>query len=261
MASFESFDGLSLFYQDEGDGRTVVLLHGFAADTNVNYVRSGIFDLLLDEGYRVVTLDARGHGLSSKPTDSAAYADDAMKRDVLALFDHLGLDDVLLVGYSMGAHLVVAVGARRAPREGGGAAGHRRRGSGGERGPERRDALLAVLEADSPDDVDDASLRQFRVMAGLDREPLLAYVEGARAPPTRPASTRSTCPCSSSWAKGTRTRVTLRRWPSSWERRWCGCRATTSPRTPAPSCTARCWSSSAPDEERSVAAIVQGVDR
>ena len=76
MASFESFDGLSLFYQDEGDGRTVVLLHGFAADTNVNYVRSGIFDLLLDEGYRVVTLDARGHGLSSKPTDSAAYADD-----------------------------------------------------------------------------------------------------------------------------------------------------------------------------------------
>ena len=89
MASFESFDGLSLFYQDEGDGRTVVLLHGFAADTNVNYVRSGIFDLLLDEGYRVVTLDARGHGLSSKPTDSAAYADDAMKRDVVAIsFDH-----------------------------------------------------------------------------------------------------------------------------------------------------------------------------
>ena len=36
-----------------------------------------------------------------------------------------------------------------------------------------------MLEADSPDDVDDASLRQFRVMAGLDREPLLAYV---RAP-------------------------------------------------------------------------------
>ena len=45
----------------------------------------------------------------------------------VALFDHLGLDDVLLVGYSMGAHLVVAAGARRAAREGGGAAGHRRR--------------------------------------------------------------------------------------------------------------------------------------
>jgi pimeloyl-ACP methyl ester carboxylesterase len=177
MASFESFDGLSLFYQDEGDGRTVVLLHGFAADTNVNYVRSGLFDLLLDEGYRVVTLDARGHGLSSKPTDSAAYADDAMKRDVFALFDHLGLDDVLLVGYSMGAHLAL----RLAPDEPRVKAlvllGIGDSASGGERGPERRDALLAVLEADSPDNVEDASLRQFRVMAGLDREPLLAYVK------------------------------------------------------------------------------------
>jgi pimeloyl-ACP methyl ester carboxylesterase len=175
MADFESFDGLRLFYQDEGDGRTVVLLHGFAADTNVNYVRSGILDLLLDEGYRVVTLDARGHGLSSKPTDSEAYADDAMKRDVVALFDRLGLDDVLLVGYSMGAHLSL----RLAPEEPRVKAvvllGIGEHGTG-EDGPGRRDALVAVLEAESPDDVDDASLRQFRVMAGLDREPLLAYV-------------------------------------------------------------------------------------
>ena len=126
MPNFESFDGLRLFYHDEGDGRTVVLLHGFAADTNVNYVRSGILDLLLDEGYRVVTLDARGHGLSSKPTDSAAYADDAMKRDVVALFDHLGLDDVLLVGYSMGAHLALRLAPDEPRVQGGRAARHRR---------------------------------------------------------------------------------------------------------------------------------------
>jgi pimeloyl-ACP methyl ester carboxylesterase len=179
MPDFESFDGLRLSYLDDGDGRAVVLLHGFAADTNVNYVRSGILDLLLDEGYRVVTLDARGHGLSSKPTEPEAYADDAMKRDVVALFDHLGLDDVLLVGYSMGAHLAL----RLAPTEPRVKAvvllGIGESGTGGEDGADRRDALVAVLEADSPDDVDDASLRQFRVMAGLDREPLLAYV---RAP-------------------------------------------------------------------------------
>ncbi len=178
MPNFDSFDGLNLFYQDEGDGRTVVLLHGFAADTNVNYVRSGILDLLLDEGYRVVTLDARGHGLSSKPTEPEAYANDAMKRDVVALFDHLGLDDVVLVGYSMGAHLSL----RLAPDEPRVKAvvllGIGEHGTG-ETGEGRRDALVAVLEAESPDDVDDASLRQFRVMAGLDREPLLAYV---RAP-------------------------------------------------------------------------------
>jgi len=177
MATFDSFDGLSLYYDDQGDGPTVVLLHGFAADTNVNYVRSGILDLLLDEGYRVVALDARGHGLSSKPTDPDAYADDAMKRDVVALFDHLGLDDVVLVGYSMGAHLSL----RLVPDEPRVKAlvllGIGESAAGGESGPERRDALMAVLEADSPDDVDDASLRQFRVMAGLDREPLLAYMQ------------------------------------------------------------------------------------
>jgi pimeloyl-ACP methyl ester carboxylesterase len=125
-----------------------------------------------------VTLDARGHGLSSKPTDPDAYADDAMKRDVIALLDHLGLDDVLLVGYSMGAHLAL----RLAPEEPRVKAvvllGIGETGTGG---ADRRDALVAVLEAESPDDVDDASLRQFRVMAGLDREPLLAYVKAPGA--------------------------------------------------------------------------------
>jgi len=185
MANFDSFDGLSLYYDDQGDGPTVVLLHGFAADMNVNYVRSGILDLLLDEGYRVVALDARGHGLSAKPTDPDAYADDAMKRDVVALFDHLGLADVVLVGYSMGAHLSL----RLVPDEPRVKAlvllGIGDSANGGESGPGRRDQLLAVLEADSPDDVDDASLRQFRVMAGLDREPLLAYI---KAPGTNDAA-------------------------------------------------------------------------
>ncbi len=100
-----------------------------------------------------------------------------MKRDVVALFDHLGLDDAVLVGYSMGAHLSL----RLAPDEPRVKAlvllGIGESAAGGEGGPDRRDQLLAVLEADSPDDVDDASLRQFRVMAGLDREPLLAYIK------------------------------------------------------------------------------------
>jgi pimeloyl-ACP methyl ester carboxylesterase len=177
MANFESFDGLSLYYDDQGDGPTVVLLHGFAADMNVNYVRSGILDLLLDEGYRVVALDARGHGLSGKPTEPDAYANDAMKRDVVALFDHLGLSDVVLVGYSMGAHLSLRLVPDEPRVKGLVLLGIGETGTGDEDGPDRRDQLLAVLQADSPDDVDDASLRQFRVMAGLDREPLLAYIK------------------------------------------------------------------------------------
>ena len=47
----------------------MILLHGFAADTNINWVRSGVLDALVDEGFRAVALDARGHGLSEKPHD------------------------------------------------------------------------------------------------------------------------------------------------------------------------------------------------
>jgi pimeloyl-ACP methyl ester carboxylesterase len=103
VPTFASFDGTTLAYHDEGDGAVVILLHGFAADTNLNFVRSGVLDLLLDAGYRVVALDARGHGLSEKPHDPAAYADDAMRRDVQALLDQLGVERCVLVGYSMGA--------------------------------------------------------------------------------------------------------------------------------------------------------------
>ena len=68
-----------------------------------------------------------------------------------------------------------------------------------------------MLEADSPDDVDDASLRQFRVMAGLDREPLLAYVKAPGVGRARPRSTVSTCRCCWSWATTTRTPAIPRR--------------------------------------------------
>ena len=181
MANFDSFDGLSLYYDDQGDGRPVVLLHGFAADTNVNYVRPGILDALLDEGYRTIALDARGHGLSSKPTEPAAYADDAMRRDAGALLDHLRLDACAVVGYSMGAHTAMRLAAAD-PRvtalallgvgDGGGRAQNEADG-----GP----SMLEALSAADPNDVENQSLRRFRVMAGTDTAPLLAMMQAGFA--------------------------------------------------------------------------------
>ena len=49
-----------------------MLLHGFVGDVNIDWVRSGILDLLLDEDYRVIAFDARGHGLSDKPHELCA---------------------------------------------------------------------------------------------------------------------------------------------------------------------------------------------
>ena len=69
MPDFDSFDGLRLSYLDDGDGRTVVLLHGFAADTNVNYVRSGILDLLLRAATPVAEIFIEADELDRVPAD------------------------------------------------------------------------------------------------------------------------------------------------------------------------------------------------
>ncbi len=111
MPKVESFDGCSLFYDDQGDGRAVVLLHGFVGDINIDWIRSGILDLLLDEDYRVVAYDSRGHGLSDKPHEASAYEDDALTKDAQAVLDHLGLEDVVVVGFSMGARTALHLAA------------------------------------------------------------------------------------------------------------------------------------------------------
>ena len=103
MDRYTTFDGIGIAFDVRGEGPTAVLLHGFAADADTNWVRPGVVDALVDAGRRVVTYDARGHGRSDKPHDADAYAGDAMIRDARGLLDHLGLDAVDVVGYSMGS--------------------------------------------------------------------------------------------------------------------------------------------------------------
>ena len=59
----------------------------------------------LAASYRVIAMDARGHGLSGKPHDPAQYGPE-MGLDVVRLLDHLGLRRAHILGYSMGAHIV-----------------------------------------------------------------------------------------------------------------------------------------------------------
>ena len=67
-SSFESFDGTTIVFDDQGDGDVVVLLHGFAADAAVNWHAPGVTRALVEAGFRVVASDARGHGRSGKPS-------------------------------------------------------------------------------------------------------------------------------------------------------------------------------------------------
>lgn len=101
MGRYES-DGLSLAFEDEGEGYPLLLLHGFAADHKSNWRLTGWTRALRRSGYRVIAADARGHGRSDKPTQPAAYAPERMAADVLRLMDHLDLPEAVLFGYSMG---------------------------------------------------------------------------------------------------------------------------------------------------------------
>jgi pimeloyl-ACP methyl ester carboxylesterase len=103
MTELSSFDGTTLYFEEEGTGPPVVLLHGLSASIQLNWRAPGVWAALVSAGHRVIGLDARAHGRSHKPHDPAAYRDGAMEKDVLALLDVLNLPTTDLVGYSMGA--------------------------------------------------------------------------------------------------------------------------------------------------------------
>lgn len=103
MPRFESFDQVALAYEVDGDGEPVLLLHGFASDSFINWVRPGVIDALVRNGYRAIALDQRGHGLSDKPHDPEAYAGEVMVHDAQAVLDHLSVERALVVGFSMGS--------------------------------------------------------------------------------------------------------------------------------------------------------------
>jgi len=115
---FTSHDGTSLSYRTAGDGRRVVLLHGFTVSSTVNFAThysddgsAGLLETagatvesaLVDSGFEVALLDWRGHGYSDKPHDPKRYSVEAFANDVRSLVDHLGWPEAAVVGYSFGA--------------------------------------------------------------------------------------------------------------------------------------------------------------
>ena len=115
MPSFKHGD-IDIAYLDEGAGDPIVLVHGFASTKEVNWVSPGWVSTLTRAGRRVIALDNRGHGQSSKLYDPALYHTTLMAGDVRALLDHLDIARADVMGYSMGARitsfLAVTYGAR-----------------------------------------------------------------------------------------------------------------------------------------------------
>lgn len=115
MSRFKSFDGVEIYYQSWGQKSAeppVVLHHGYVANARINWVIPGMVRRLTLAGRSVIALDARGHGRSDKPHDPEAYGESRMARDLSCLLDELGLEEVDLVGYSMGATVALLAGTQ-----------------------------------------------------------------------------------------------------------------------------------------------------
>ena len=111
---FPGRDGARLAYQEMGEGRPLILIHGFFSTALVNWVRYGHAAKLAAQGCRVIMPDLRGHGASAKPHDPAAYPPDVLADDGFALIEQLGLIDYDLGGYSLGGRTTLRMLARGA---------------------------------------------------------------------------------------------------------------------------------------------------
>jgi pimeloyl-ACP methyl ester carboxylesterase len=107
-------DGAKLAYREMGEGRPLVLIHGYFSTATVNWVRYGHAAEIAARRYRVIMPDLRGHGDSTKLHDAAAYPPDVLADDGFALVEQLGLTDYDLGGYSLGARTTVRMLARGA---------------------------------------------------------------------------------------------------------------------------------------------------
>jgi pimeloyl-ACP methyl ester carboxylesterase len=96
-SGYAPVNGIKIWYATFGRGAPVVLLHGGLANSNY----WGLLVRALAPHYRVIVMDSRGHGRSSR--DTRPYGYDLMASDVVALMDYLKIDKAALVGWSDGA--------------------------------------------------------------------------------------------------------------------------------------------------------------
>jgi non-heme chloroperoxidase len=97
MSTFETSDGVEIYYKDWGKGKPVLFSHGWPLDADM-WESQMLF--LSSRGYRTIAFDRRGFGRSSQPWDGYNY--DTFADDIHQLIEHLQLTDVTLVGFSMG---------------------------------------------------------------------------------------------------------------------------------------------------------------
>jgi pimeloyl-ACP methyl ester carboxylesterase len=188
-------DGVEIAYEDVGEGPPILLIHGFASNTRVNWQETSWFKTLTQASRRVIAIDNRGHGESEKLYDPNAYPASEMAEDARRLLDHLGLGSADVMGYSMGARIAAFLAINHPDRVRsvifGGLASRMITGVGG------GDAIASGLEAQSLEDVTDPNARSFRIFAEQtksDLKALAACMRSSRVKITAADLARISCP-------------------------------------------------------------------
>ncbi len=94
------------WWESSGDGPPVVLVHGYTSNLRTQWKASGWIGALAKH-HRVLAMDVRGHGKSSKPLTADRYARGELARDVIGVLNAAGEGTAAIFGYSMGAMLAV----------------------------------------------------------------------------------------------------------------------------------------------------------
>ncbi|WP_026379703.1 alpha/beta fold hydrolase [Afifella pfennigii] len=182
MPTFEASDGVRLRFEDRGEGPPILLIHGFASNRRVNWDETSWIEALSEAGFRVLVPDLRGHGESDKPRETSSYAMRRMAQDQFELLDHLRLNRIVAMGYSLGgriaAHMAVFHPERIAALIIGGL------GDQLTKGLPQADAIAAGLRAPKAAEVEHplaAGFRAFAERTGADLEALAACMEAGRA--------------------------------------------------------------------------------
>lgn len=101
-------DGTRLAFEVEGEGEPLLLYHGLTGSgerwRDTGYAQS------LGDTYRLILIDARGHGESDKPRDQIEYGRRKQAADAIAVLDDLGIDTVRFWGHSMGGDVALTLG-------------------------------------------------------------------------------------------------------------------------------------------------------
>jgi pimeloyl-ACP methyl ester carboxylesterase len=182
MPSFLS-TGIEIAYEVYGEGRPILLIHGFASSGVINWLNTGWIDALQQAGWAPITIDNRGHGASRKLYDPKLYLAHEMADDAARLLDHLGHATLPVMGYSMGARIAAYLALRHPERVRCAVWGGM--GLNLVTGLEDSEEIIAALTAESLAEVKGATGRQFRIFADhskADRAALAACMISSREP-------------------------------------------------------------------------------